>query len=50
MGQSPKDILYVRGTQRLMRYRPMTDEVYRVPLLIVVAPSNRSYFIDMTPG
>jgi len=50
VGQSPKDILYVRGTQRLMRYRPMTDEVYRVPLLIVVAPSNRSYFIDMTPG
>jgi polyhydroxyalkanoate synthase len=50
VGLTPKDVLYVRGTQRLARYRPQSDEVYRVPLLIVVAPSNRSYFIDMVPG
>jgi len=50
VGLTPKDVLYTRGTQRLSHYRPMADELYRVPLLIVVAPSNRSYFIDMVPG
>jgi polyhydroxyalkanoate synthase subunit PhaC len=47
---TPKDVLISRGTQRLLHYRPLVSELYRVPLLIVVAPSNRSYFLDMTPG
>jgi polyhydroxyalkanoate synthase subunit PhaC len=50
LGTTPKDVLYTRGTQRLLHYRPLVAEVYRVPLLIVVAPSNRSYFLDMIPG
>jgi polyhydroxyalkanoate synthase len=50
VGLTPKDVLYSRGTPRLSRYRPLTKEVYRIPVLIVVAPSNRSYFIDMMPG
>jgi polyhydroxyalkanoate synthase len=50
VGLTPKDVLVTRGTQRLLHYRPLVSELYRVPLLIVVAPSNRSYFLDMTPG
>jgi polyhydroxyalkanoate synthase len=50
VGTTPMDVLITRGTQRLMHYHPMASEVYRVPLLIIVAPSNRSYFLDMMPG
>src|SRR3990172_376925 len=28
VGATPKDILYAKGTQRLYRYRPVTDEEY----------------------
>lgn len=50
VGTTPKDVLFTRGTQRLSHYHPVGSEVYRIPLLIVVAPSNRSYFLDMMPG
>jgi polyhydroxyalkanoate synthase subunit PhaC len=50
LGASPKDILISRGTLRLYHYRPMSDEVYRVPLLLVMATTNRGYIFDMVPG
>ena len=34
----------------LYHYRPMTDEIYRVPILIVMATTNRGYILDMVPG
>ena len=37
LGASPKDVLIQRGTMNLYHYRPMADEVYRVPLLLVMA-------------
>ena len=37
MGSTPKDILAVRGTMNLYHYRPVADEIYRVPVLIVMA-------------
>ena len=49
-GRSPKDVLIKRGTMRLYHYHPRTDDVYRVPILIVMATTNRGYLFDLTPG
>ena len=40
----------LRGTMNLYHYRPMADEIYRVPILIVMATTNRGYILDMVPG
>src|SRR5665213_2124919 len=50
LGSTPKDILHVRGTLNLYHYRPLADEIYRVPILIVMATTNRGYILDMVPG
>ena len=50
LGCMPRDVLIERGTMRLSRYRPRTDEVYRVPLLLVMATTNKGYIFDMVPG
>ena len=50
LGSTPKDMLTVRGTMNLYHYRPMADEIYRVPILIVMATTNRGYILDMVPG
>src|SRR5438552_9691816 len=50
LSSTPKDILHVRGTMNLYHYRPVADEVYRVPILIVMATTNRGYILDMVPG
>jgi polyhydroxyalkanoate synthase len=50
LGSTPKDILHARGTMNLYHYRPLADEVYRVPVLIVMATTNRGYILDMIPG
>lgn len=50
VGLTPKDIIYERGTLRLYHYHPMAEEVYRVPVLLVMATTNRSYVFDLAPG
>jgi len=50
LGSTPKDILHTRGTMNLYHYRALADEVYRVPVLIVMATTNRGYILDMVPG
>lgn len=50
LGASPKELLIQRGTMNLYHYRPMADEVYRVPLLLVMATTNRGYIFDIVPG
>ncbi|GKQ50226.1 alpha/beta hydrolase [Bradyrhizobium sp. Ce-3] len=50
LGETPKDVLYSRGTMNLYHYRPMASEVYRVPVLIVMATTNRGYILDLVPG
>src|SRR5260370_28828611 len=42
--------MQVRGTLNLYHYRPVVDDVYRVPILIVMATTNRGYVLDMAPG
>ena len=50
VGTTPKDVLNVRGTMNLYHYRPMIDEIYRVPILFVMATTNRGYVLDLAPG
>jgi poly(3-hydroxyalkanoate) synthetase len=33
----------------LYHYWPIADEIYRVPILIVMATTNRGYILDMVP-
>lgn len=50
LGASTKDVLVERGTMRLYHYHPRTTELYRVPVLLVMATTNRGYIFDMVPG
>lgn len=50
VGLTPKDTIYKRGTLNLYHYRPVTDELYRTPILIVMATTNRAYVLDIQPG
>ncbi|WP_156680948.1 alpha/beta fold hydrolase [Sphingomonas profundi] len=50
VGACEKDVLHRRGTLNLYHYRPLVDEVYRVPVLLVMAPSNKGYIFDLARG
>jgi polyhydroxyalkanoate synthase subunit PhaC len=50
VGLTPKDVILSRGTLSLYHYRPMADEIYRVPVLIVMATTNKGYIVDLAPG
>ncbi|MDE2365091.1 MAG: alpha/beta fold hydrolase [Hyphomicrobiales bacterium] len=50
VGLTSKDTLAARGTMRLYHYHSQTDDVYRVPVLIVMATTNRGYILDLAPG
>ncbi|MDO8980255.1 MAG: alpha/beta fold hydrolase [Afipia sp.] len=50
LGSTPKDIIHSKGTMNLYHYRPLADEIYRIPILIVMATTNRGYILDMVPG
>lgn len=50
VGLTPKDVILERGTMRLYHYEPVVDEVYRIPLLIVMATTNKGYLFDILPG
>jgi polyhydroxyalkanoate synthase subunit PhaC len=49
VGLTPKELIHARGTVLLYRYRPIVEEVYRVPLLLIMATTNRGYIFDL-PG
>jgi polyhydroxyalkanoate synthase len=50
VGAMEKDLVHREGTAMLYRFRPLVDEIYRVPLLIVSPPSNKGYIFDLAPG
>jgi polyhydroxyalkanoate synthase len=50
VGETPKDVIYEQGTLHLYHYRPVAEEIYRIPILIVMATSNRGYILDLSPG
>ena len=45
-----KIVLYRHGTLELVHDKAVADEVYRVPLLVVMAPTNKGYILDLAPG
>jgi polyhydroxyalkanoate synthase len=47
---TPKELVYARGTLRLHHYLPQTDDVYRVPLLLVFSMVSKPYIFDLAPG
>ena len=49
VGETPRDLLYKNGTLNLFHYRPLASEIYRVPLLVVMATTNRGYILDLSP-
>ena len=50
VGLSPKEILYSKGTLRLYHYEAQSDEVYRIPVLLVMATTNKAFIFDLAPG
>jgi polyhydroxyalkanoate synthase subunit PhaC len=50
LGISPKTTVLSKGTMQLYHYTATNDEVYRVPLLLVMATTNRGYIFDMVQG
>ena len=50
VGLTPKETVVSRGTMQLYHYTPQADEIYRVPVLIVMATTNRGYILDLAPG
>ena len=50
VGVTPKDVIHKRGTLKLYHYQPMSDEVYRVPVLLVMSLVSKPYILDLIPG
>ncbi len=50
VGVTPRDVIHRRGTLELHHYRSQTDEVYRVPLLLVMSLVSKPYILDLAPG
>jgi len=50
VGVTPRDVIYSRGTLRVYRYRPQADEVYRVPVVLVMSLVSKPYILDLVPG
>jgi polyhydroxyalkanoate synthase len=50
VGLSPKTLLHRRGTLCLYHYHATADEIYRVPLLFVMATTSKAAIFDLTKG
>ncbi|HUF53905.1 MAG TPA: alpha/beta fold hydrolase [Dehalococcoidia bacterium] len=50
VGVTPKEVIYQRGTLKLYHYRPMSDEVYRVPVVFVMSLVSKPWILDLTFG
>jgi polyhydroxyalkanoate synthase len=49
VGTTPCDVVYERGTHRLMRYRRSTTATWNEPVLFCYALVNRPYILDLQP-
>jgi polyhydroxyalkanoate synthase len=47
---TPKDVIFSRGTLKLYHYRPQADELYRIPVLLVMSLISKPYILDLAPG
>lgn len=49
-GATPKETILSIGSTKLYHYRARTDEVYRIPLLVISSLVSKPYILDLTPG
>jgi polyhydroxyalkanoate synthase len=49
VGTTPHEIVFERGTLKLLRYRRDTPAVHAEPLLFCYALVNRPYILDLQP-
>lgn len=47
---TPKELIYARDTLRLYHYLPQTEDIYRVPLMLVMSPVSKPYIFDLAKG
>lgn len=50
LGTTPADVIHANGLVKLLHYRPVQRDVFRVPVLIVPSIINRPYILDLVPG
>ncbi len=50
VGMTPKELVYDEGTLKLYHYLPVQDEIYRIPVIIVMATTNKGFVFDLLPG
>lgn len=50
VGPTPRTLLHRRGTLGLYHYPAGADEVYRVPILFVMATTNKAFIFDLARG
>lgn len=50
VGLTAKEVIHERGTLKLYHYVPQSEEVYRVPVLLVMSLVSKPYILDLTPG
>lgn len=50
VGLTPKELVFDQGTLKLYHYLPSTDEIYRIPVIIVMATTNKGFVFDLLPG
>ena len=50
VGLTPKTLIHRRGTLCLYHYHATSEEIYRVPLLFVMATTSKAAIFDLTTG
>lgn len=50
VGPTPKELVFSTETACLYHYEPLQDEVYRLPVLIVMSPVAKGYILDLAHG
>lgn len=50
VGTSAKELIYSTDTARLYHYSALADEVYRVPIVLVMSPLAKGYILDLAKG
>jgi polyhydroxyalkanoate synthase subunit PhaC len=49
-GQTPSEVVYRKHKVKLLRYKPVVEQVFETPVLISFALINKPYILDLIPG
>jgi polyhydroxyalkanoate synthase len=47
---TPGEVIYRSDICELIQFKPQTDQVHHIPVLMVPSPVNKYYFLDLAPG